>query len=190
MASKPVKYGQKYWRAVGKDCKYVVVNGFPYVGRDQTHSRDQRVSDQVVMRLLKSYLNKERNVTTDNYLPSIKLASELQKDKAIFLGTVNRIRKKVPAVAKHMKEPLYSTTLYKSGDVTMTVYQGKAKKNVAILSTFRQNITIADNAKKTSTRSKLTMTQNMMLILCIEWQGNTRLELPPKYGLFIRSKTH
>ena len=52
-------------------------------------------------------------------------------------------------MVKHMKEPLYSTTLYKSGDVTMTVYQGKTKKNVAISSTLRQNITIAENAKKT-----------------------------------------
>ena len=48
-----------------------------------------------------------------------------------------------------MKEPLYSTTQYKSGDVIMTVCQGKTKKNVAILSTLHQNITIAGNAKKT-----------------------------------------
>ena len=31
----------------------------------------------------------------------------------------------------------------------MTVYQGKIKKNVAILSTLHQNITIANNAKTT-----------------------------------------
>ena len=66
------------------------------------------------------------------------------------MGTVNKIRKEVPAVVKHMKESLYSTALYKCGDVTMTVYQGKAKKNVAILSTLHQKITIADNTKKTS----------------------------------------
>ena len=52
-------------------------------------------------------------------------------------------------MVKNMKESLYSTTIYKCGDVTMTVYQGKTKKNVAILSTIHQNITIADNAKKT-----------------------------------------
>ena len=149
MASKPDKYGQKYWLAVYKDSKYVV-NGFPYVGRDETRSRDERVSVQVVMRLLKLYLNKGRNVTTDNYFTSMKLATDLQKCKTSLLGTVNRIRKEVPAVVKHMKEPLYSTTLYKSGDVTMTVYQGKARKNVVLFSTLHQNITIAENAKKTS----------------------------------------
>ena len=125
-----------------------MVNGFTYVGRDETRSRDERVSDQIVMRLWKPYLNKGRNVTTD-YFTLIKLTTELQKYKTSLLGTVNRIRKEVPAVVKHMKEPLYSTTLYKPGDVAMTVSQGKTKKNVAILSTLPQNITIADNAKKT-----------------------------------------
>ena len=129
----------------GKDCKYVV-NGFPCVGRDETRSRESLL---FVMRLLKPYLKKGRNVTTDNYFISIKLATELQKYKTSLLGTVNRIRKEVPAVVKHMKEPLYSTTLHKSGDVTMTVYQGKTTKTVAILSTLHQSITIADNAKKT-----------------------------------------
>ena len=111
MASKPDKYEQKYWLVVDKDSKYVV-NGFAYVGRDETRFRDERVSGQFVMRLLKPYLNKGRNVITDNYFTSIKLATELQKYKTSLLETVNRIRKKVPAVVKHMKEPLYSTTLY------------------------------------------------------------------------------
>ena len=101
------------------------------------------------MRLLKPHLIKGRNVTTDNYVTSTKLVTELQKYKTSLLVTVNRIRKEVPAVIQHIKEPLYSTTLYKSGDITMIVYQGKTKKIVAILSTLHQNITIADNAKKT-----------------------------------------
>ena len=88
-------------------------------------------------------------MTTDNYFTAIKLATELQKYKTSLLVTVNRIRKEVPAVVKHMKEPLDSTKLYKSSDVTMTVYQGKTKKSVAILSTLHQNIAIADNAEKT-----------------------------------------
>ena len=78
MASKPDKYGQKYWLTVDKDSKYVV-NGFIYVGRDETRSGDKQVSNQVVMQLLKSYPNKGRSVTTDNYIISMKLATELQK---------------------------------------------------------------------------------------------------------------
>ena len=32
------------------------------------------------------------------------------------------------------------------------------------------------------------MLQNMELILWIKWQENTRLDLPPEDGLFVRSK--
>ena len=63
MKSKPDKYGQKYWLAVDKDSKYVA-NGFPYVGKDESRSTDERVSDHVVMKLAKPYLKKGRNITT------------------------------------------------------------------------------------------------------------------------------
>ena len=189
MASKPDKYGPKYWLAVDKDGKYVVI-GFSYVGRDETRFRDERVSDQVVMRLLKPYFNKGRNVTTDNYFTSIKLATELRKYKTSLLETVDRIRKEVPAVVKHIKEPLYSTMLHKSDDVTITVCQGKVKKmwQFSVPSTKTSLLLIM--AKRHQKVSKLTMIHNMALLLWIKWQGNTRLELPPEDGLFIRSKTH
>jgi len=96
---------------------------------------------------------------------------------------VNKIRKEVPAVVKHMKEPLHSTTLYKSGDATMTVYQGKAKKNVIILTTLHPSITVADNPKKIPERVKAYIDKNMVLIVSIKWQGNTELELAPEDDL-------
>jgi len=39
-----------------------------------------------------------------------------------------------------MKEELYSCKLYKPGNITLTVYQGKVDKHVLILSTMRKNI--------------------------------------------------
>jgi len=65
----------------------------------------------------------------------------------------------------------------------MTVYQGKAKKNVIILITLHLSITAADNSKKTPERSKPYIAKNMVLILSIKWQGNTQLELPPEDDL-------
>ena len=73
----------------------------------------------------------------------------MQKYKTSLLETVSKILEEVLALVKLMKEPLYSTTLYKYGNVPMTVYQAKAKKNVIILITRHQNITIIDNAKTT-----------------------------------------
>jgi len=69
-----------------------------------------------------------------------------------------------------MEKPLHSTTLYKSGDATMTVYQGKAKKTVIILSTLHPGITVADKSKKIPERVKAYIDKNMVWILSIKWQ--------------------
>ena len=102
-----------------------------------------------------------------------------KKNKTSLPGTVNKVRKEAPAVVQHMKEPLNSTTLYKSGDATMTVYQSKAKKNVIIFGTLHPSIAVADNSKKILERVNLYIDKNMMLILSITWQGNAQLELAP-----------
>ena len=108
MASKPDKYGQKHWLAVDKDVKYVV-NGCRYVGRDETHSKDERVSDQVIILLLKMYLKQREERDNRQLFPSVKLASVAKYTKSTsLLGTANKIRKEVPAVTKHIKEPHFT----------------------------------------------------------------------------------
>ena len=148
VASKPDKFGQKYWLALDKESKYLI-NGFPYVGKDKMRSSIKCVSDRVVMQLLHPYLCKGRNVTTDSYFTSVKLANQLKEKQTSLLGTVNKIRTEVPLPLKKMKEDLHSWKLYKSGDITLTAYQGKVNKHMLMLSTMHKDITIANNAKKT-----------------------------------------
>ena len=58
--------------------------GFPYVGKNKLRSANNRVSDRVVMQLMRPYLCKGRNVTTDSYFISLKLENQLKKRKQIF----------------------------------------------------------------------------------------------------------
>ena len=95
MASKPDKFVQKYWLAVDKESKYVI-NGFPCVGKDEMRSSTERVLHRVVMQLMRPYLCKGRNVTTDSYFSSVKLANQLKEKQTSLLGTVNKIRREVP----------------------------------------------------------------------------------------------
>ena len=88
MASKPAMFGQKCWLAVDKEGKYLI-NGFPYVGKDETRSANERVADHVVMQLMRRYHSEGRNVTTDNYFTSVKLATQLKEKQTSLLGTVN-----------------------------------------------------------------------------------------------------
>ena len=111
-----------------------MANGFPYVGKDESRSTDERVSDHVVMKLADPYLKKGRNITTDNYFTSVKLAKLLKSKNTSLLGTLNKMRIEVPSELKNMRDEQFATKLYKSDDyILLTVYQGKRKKNFLLL---------------------------------------------------------
>lgn len=146
MASKPDKYGQKYWMAVDKDSKYML-NAFPYLGKDETRPGGERLSDFVVKKLVGPYLNKGRNVTCDNFFTSLSLARQLKTNRTSLLGTMNKIRREVPECVKKAREDLYKTVVFKNDDITLTVYQAKPGKNVIILSSLHQDVHIGNDTK-------------------------------------------
>lgn len=108
MASKPDKYGQKFWVAVDVDTKYVI-NIFPYLGKNDERPGDDRLGDFVVKKLVDPYLHKGRNVTCDNFFTSLRLAKFLKSNKTSIVGTVNKVRREVPICIKKAKEKLHST---------------------------------------------------------------------------------
>ena len=109
----------------------------------------ERVSDHVVMKLAEPYLKKGRNIATDNYFTSTKLANLLKSKNTSLLGTLNKVRREVPNKIKSMRNEQYATSFYKSGDMLLTVYQGKPKKNVLLLSTLHTNGAIGEYKQKT-----------------------------------------
>ena len=102
------------------------------------------------MMLAKPYLKKERNITTDNYFTSTKLANLLKSKNTSLLGTLNKVRREVPNKIESTRNEHYATNLYKSGNMLLTVYQGKPKKNALLLSTLHTNAAIGESKKKTS----------------------------------------
>ena len=147
MANKPDKFGIKFWLAVDCSSKYLV-NGFPYLGKDAHRPTNKSLSEYVVIQLVEPYLGKGRNVTTDNFFTSVKLAENLERRKTSIVGTMNRIRREIPQEIKTSKAPLYSSKILKNNNMTLTVYQGKPSKNVLLLSTVHKNISITDGRKK------------------------------------------
>ena len=147
MASKPDKFGIKFWLAVDVKTKYLL-NGFPYLGKDVQRPKDEPVSENVVMKLLNPYQGKGRNVTCDNFFTSVNLAKRLAAKKTSIVGTVNKSGREVPQQIKTMKASLYSSTVLKNDTCTLTVYQGKVAKNVLLLSTMHNYITFSDGRKK------------------------------------------
>ena len=110
MANKPDKFGIKFWIAVDLESKYIL-NAKPYLCKDETRPATQRLSESVVIKLVEPYLGKGRNVTTDNFLTSTYLATQLRKKKTPLVGILNKIRKEVPPLVKSLHQSRYSSKL-------------------------------------------------------------------------------
>ena len=147
MAKKSDKFGIKVWLAVDSESHYLV-NGFPYLGKDDQRPTNKSVSEYVVTKLAEPFLNERRNITCDNFFTSVTLAKLLKIKKTSILGIVNKIRMEVPKAIKTIKLPLYSTRIIKNEELTLTVYQGKPLKNVFILSSVHRFVAILDTPKK------------------------------------------
>lgn len=104
MANKPDKYGIKLWMLVDNDTKYLH-NAFPYLGKDELCSANESLPESVVMWLMSPYLNKGRNVTTDNFFTSASLARTLKAKDTSIVGTISRTRREIPAVLAMERAP-------------------------------------------------------------------------------------
>lgn len=102
MAKKPGNFGIKFWLAVDVDTKYML-NGAPYLGKDETRWPGQRLGDSVVLKMVKPYLGKGRNVTTDSFFISLELVKALQAKETSFVGSVNKSRRDPPSVREGAK---------------------------------------------------------------------------------------
>ncbi|GFX02597.1 catenin alpha [Trichonephila clavipes] len=61
---------------------------------------------------------------------------------------MKRNRKEVPEFVKKVRMPLYDTLLLEHDDITLTVYQGKTRKNVLLLSSLHPTADIGNNHPK------------------------------------------
>ncbi|TNM96340.1 hypothetical protein fugu_016001 [Takifugu bimaculatus] len=145
--SKPGTFGIRFWVACDLKTKYVC-NILPYLGKDPTQPRGERVSESVVMRLMEPFLDKGRNVTTDNFFTSLSLAKQLLSRNTTILGTVNKIPQEIPLSTRQMHRNEFTTQVFSTTGATLTVYAPKWKKTVYVLSSMHSMIQTQDTAKK------------------------------------------
>lgn len=148
IASKPDKFGIKFWIAADLDTKYMC-DAIPYLGKDPTRPKGERLSENVVLKLMEPFLDKGRTVAMDNFFTSLSLANRLLQRNTTLLGTINKIRRELPATAKETSgRQLHSTQVFKSGSALLTVYATKKKKSVCLLSTMHHRVEIVDIQKQ------------------------------------------
>ena len=101
------------------------------------------------MNLMEPYLKKGRNITIDNFFTLHSLAKKLRKKKTSIVGTINKVRRELPSLAKTTQATGYSSVLVKADDVaTLTIYQCKRKQNVCVLSSLHMSVGVDSTEKR------------------------------------------
>ena len=149
MPNKPDKFGIKFWLASDVRSKYLI-NGFPYLGKDETRASNIPLGEFVVSKLVEPYLGCGRCITTDSFFTSLSLAKRLLAKKTSLVGTIRANRKELPKIAKTNIDKMtrYSTKLYKTENYSLTIYKSRTNKKVLLLSSRHKNVTIAQNEKR------------------------------------------
>ncbi|XP_013170332.1 PREDICTED: piggyBac transposable element-derived protein 4-like [Papilio xuthus] len=149
MPNKPFKFGIKFWLASDVSTKYVV-NGFPYLGKDEDRNSSTPLGEYVVMKLIEPFSMKGRTITTDNFFTSIPLALKLRLLKTSFLGTMRSNKKELPDICKQKKDGMerFTTLLFQTNECSLTVYKSKPDKKVLLLSTRHKHVKIENSVKK------------------------------------------
>ncbi|XP_023809492.1 piggyBac transposable element-derived protein 3-like [Oryzias latipes] len=144
VATKPDKFGIKFWVAYDLKSKYIC-NVLPYLGKDPS---GERLSENVVMTLMEPFLDKGRNVTTDNFFTTLSLSQQLLSRKTTILGSVNKTRREIPQSARQPGRDEFTTQVFSTTGATLTVYAPKRKKTVYILSSMHSVVQTENSTKR------------------------------------------
>lgn len=152
IASKPDKFGIKFWLLADAKTKYLF-NARPYLGKDPARRQENDVPMDVCMKLMEPLYNQGYNLTTDNFFTSLRLADSLRDKGTSLLGTIRKQRREVPDGDTLMKNrDLHSTEIYSTGiegsNTTLTIYKAKRKKTLYLLSTMHPTVSINNGHPK------------------------------------------
>ena len=129
MPKKPAKYGLKFWMLCDVKSRYVLALEI-YTGKVGNITQ-RNISTNIVLHLvdqLPKNVQQGRNITFDRYFSDFNLAQALLERKMTSLGVVNHKRGFVPNELKLIRQDLYPSWLYFSGQNTILSYQAKEKK--------------------------------------------------------------
>lgn len=151
MPSKPGKYGLKLFWCCDSKTAYPLA-GEVYLGRqpDATASSiaNNRTSS-LVQRLVQSWINGGRTITTDKYFIGAELAEDLLGVQTTLVGTIRRSRREIPKelYANRWRSEQSSIFCF-DRQLTLVSYVPKKRRAVILLSSMHHDKAIDDDQKK------------------------------------------
>lgn len=95
MPNNPEKFSIKFWLAIDMLSKYLL-NGYPYLGNDETRSYRKTVGTHATFCLIEHYYNTGRNLKMHNFFTSLKLVKQVKNEVIICVGRINHLKREVP----------------------------------------------------------------------------------------------
>ncbi|XP_054706863.1 uncharacterized protein LOC129216672 [Uloborus diversus] len=140
MPKKPAKYGIKIFALVDARTFYTS-NMEVYVGcQPDGPYKVSNSPDDVVKHFMKPLYKSGRNLTTDNWYTSYKLAKDLLSEKITLVGTMRKDKRQIPVDFKMCKgREIHSSIFGFQQDATLVSYVPKKSKCVILLSTMHND---------------------------------------------------
>ena len=128
------------------------MQAMPYVLIDKEDRPQVGVVEHVAMCLMELYHKTGQNVTTDNYLISLKTTKNLLQHNVTTVGTLRKNKKEIPAElhVDTQQQPLYASRfLFTQEDSIMIFYyNAKQKKDVFLLLSMHTAPVLDDHGAK------------------------------------------
>ena len=131
MPAKPTKYGIKVWMTADSSNGYVL-NFDVYLGKEGTQRRIYGLGYDVVMKLIRPFMNKNHHVYFDNFFSSTTLLEHLEAHETYACATVRCSRRDLWRCAKEKFRP-GQKVISQKGNVMFTKWHDK--RDVSVLST-------------------------------------------------------
>ena len=143
MLLKPTKYGIKVYSIADSSNGYVL-GCLVYTGSEMHTSsapyNHLPKTAQITMRLINPYLDNGYHLYTDRFYSSMVVASELEKRKTRFTGTLNSNRKDIPDVVRSTRTKKFALPsggyrAFRQDRFLVSAWRPEKKKNVLMLTT-------------------------------------------------------
>jgi len=146
MPSKPRKYGLKIFWLCEAGTGFAL-NGMVYTGRGENEPVHHNLGQDVVLKLAQPYFGSHRQVVTDNFFTSHRLAVALLRHGLTILGTLRKHRKEVPTILREKRPQFTSLFIYDlENKITLVSYAPTRNRIVLLLSSSHGRGVINDHS--------------------------------------------
>ena len=126
------------------------INGFIYAGKtNDPNPHKLSIPILSVLRLVSPIMNRDRNITGDNWFTSIELARELKQVGLTYVGTMRKNKGEIPSEFLPNRNYQTGRTMFGfTSDLTMISFVPKKSKFVILLSSMHHYSKVDEESRK------------------------------------------